>query len=495
MTMTNTKRNLPLAALGVAIAALGIFFLLRQPMLPEIRDLAITHVNLIDATGAPEQADETVLVSHGRIVEIGAASKVTVPAGATKIDGTGKYLIPGLWDMHVHFWDKRLIRLFPPLYLCNGVTGVRDMGNPPKEFSLLKKFAGDVERGKALGPHIFTAGEILDGPRPRLAIGIPLHNEAEARTKVDWLKREGAGFVKVYEKLPRDVYFAIIDEAKHRGLPVAGHVPNQIGVLEASNAGQKSIEHLSGVLLACSGSEDPLLRERRALKNSAGISFREARWQKAELRKRVLDSYDSKIAARLFTAFAKNGTWMVPTLVMHRARASLDDSQFRFDPRMKYMPSFIKRNWEQSSPAFVNKGWTEKEYEAKRQRLRRYLEMIRDMDAAGVKILAGTDAPVTYAFPGFSLHDELELLVQAGMTPMESLQSATKNAAAFLGISSSSGTIEKGKIADLVLLDANPLDDIRNTQRIKAVVFQGRLIPESELASMLSAAASMASKQ
>ncbi len=436
--------------------------------------LAFTHVTVIDATGAPALPDMTVVIGGNRITEV--AERARVPKNAQVIDAAGKFLIPGLWDMHDHPPDAEYL----PIFIANGVTGIRVMWGQPEHY----KWRQQIEAGELLGPHLFVASPIVDGPKPFWRGSISVKSEAEARQAVDRSKMFGADFVKVYSTLPREEYFAIADEARKQGIPFAGHVPMAVSAEEASNAGQKSFEHLLGVLPACSTKSDELNRAGQAdlteyLTTDSHL-FEGSHLH--ALREPMIDTYSPQKAAALFALFKKNGTWQCPTLTLWKAFRSIDDPAFTNDPRLKYMPVRTRESWD---PATVSKrsvaentALSEKDFEA-------LLHVVGAMQKAGVGILAGTDTQNAYCIPGFSLHDELALLVRAGLTPMQALQAATLNPARFMGRENELGTVEKGKLADLVLLDANPLLDIRNTTKISAVVQDGRLFPRAALDAML----------
>ncbi len=441
----------------------------------QAKSLVFTDVTVIDATGAKAATGMTVVITGGRIAEIEKADKARVPAGATVIPAKGKFLIPGLWDMHVHQFLKDL---FLPLEIANGVTSVRDMFAP---LPLIKQWQIEIREGKLLGPRIIAAGPIVNGPKPVWPGSIAVGNAAEGVKAVTTVKQGGSDFVKVYSLLPRDAYFAIAAEARRQGIPFAGHVPDSVSVAEASDAGQKSIEHMTGVLLGCSSKEEELRRqavERRASGVQALIS------SFLQDNAKAADTYDERKAAALFARFKKNGTWMSPTLTVLRSIAYMADADFRNDERLKYIPAFLKMSMWGPTAFGLNTRTSEDNALAKRV-FTRQLEIIRAMHLAGVRIIAGTDTPNPYVFPGFSLHDELALLVKAGLTPMEALQTATRNAAEYAGQLDVVGTIEKGKIADLVLLDADPLADIANTTRINSVVVGGRLLDRAAINSML----------
>jgi imidazolonepropionase-like amidohydrolase len=463
---------------------------LAQPHKPQPMPVAITHVTVIDATGAPARPDMTVVIVGDRITELDPANKARVPKNARVVDATGKFLIPGLWDMHVHWgFDKEYL----PLFIANGVTGIRLMAGQPS-YQQWRKEIGD---GTLLGPRMGIASTIVDGPKPWWPNSIAVSSDAEARQAVNKVKQDGADFVKVYWLLPRDAYFAIADEAKKQGIPFAGHVPFAVSAAEASDAGQKSIEHLEGFAEACSTREEELLKATKEAWLEAHSDPRGphpptiARMH--ELMRMAFETFSPEKAAALFARLKRNHTWECPTLRLYRGLTS-DPKTSQNDPRLKYLPPDLRTRWFGNADA-ASKEQTAEDIELGKAVFKRTLEIVGMMRRAGIEFLAGTDVPVPYGFPGFTLHDELAVLVQAGFTPMEALQAATRNPARFLDKDKDLGTIEKGKIADLVLMDANPLQDISNTQKIEAVVFAGRLIPRSELAESLAKVEALANKK
>jgi hypothetical protein len=302
------------------------------------------------------------------------------------------------------------------------------------------------------------------GPPPPGAFAVA--NAAEARAAVRILQRSGYNFIKVYNNLPRDGYFTIAEESRALNIPFAGHVPEAVSVGEASDAGQRSQEHLINILLACSTREDELRAERLATMADPALSG-EARLRLIAFPnpEGLFDTYSEEKAAALFAKFTKNGTWQTPTLVL--------------------LDAFLRRP-EAARKQFYMKNLTTADFDALLARIRallvRYQKLVGDMHRAGVPILAGTDSSAfTPILPGVGLHEELALLVDSGLTPMEALQSATRNPAMYFGQLAALGTIEPGKSADLVLLDADPLKDIHNTQKIHAVVMRGRYFPREEL--------------
>lgn len=489
-----------LSSLLLFLFLLPALLLAQQEQTSQRKPLVFTHVTVIDATGAPAKPDMTVVITDERITALGRTGEIRVPQEAQVIDASGKFLIPGLWDMHVHTLRKGRPEVFFPLFIANGITSVRDMGSVLEDFAQLQDFRQQIATGTLIGPRIEAAtGPFLDGPHafwPALAMTVA--NEAEARRAVELLKQHHVDFIKPYNNLPREVYFAILDEAKKQGLPVAGHVPLTISVAEASDAGQKTVEHLGsiygGILLTCA-SQEAEIRQRivAAIEQPNSTAVSQLAVQRAEL-PAMLDTYSSEKAATLFQHFINNGTWQVPTLTALRAFAYLDDPQFTNDERIKYLSPALTGAWQpQNTPAFRER--TAADIANGKKLFQKQLEIVGTMHQAGVPLMAGTDVPNPYVFPGFSLHDELGPLVKAGLTPMAALQTATRNPAQFLNMLDSLGTVEQGKVADLVLLEANPLEDISNTQRIAAVIVRGKYVPKSKLQEMLADAEAAAKKK
>src|SRR5579862_5045435 len=430
--------------------------------------LMITHVTVIDVTGGASKPDMTVTIRDGQIVEIQEASQKVRIKDAEVIDATGKFLIPGLWDMHVHTnfgdWIPDGKEIILPLFVANGITGVRDMGG---DLHQVKEWRDGVSAGTILGPRMVISGPMLDGAPPHFPASLTVTNAAEGRKAVGDLKQGGVDFIKVQSYISRDAYFAVAEEAKKEGIVFVGHVPDAIRASEASNAGQKSIEHFTGIFEGCSTIEDQLLKGPKSLGRNVA-------------------TYDPQRAKRLIELMARNQTWQVPTLVWERGQWLIDDIDLSHDPLTKYAP----RTWKDHTwPMFVSdikKDMDTDPLPVRKKFVQMELDMTLAMFRAGVPFMAGTDtAAGVHVFPGFSLHQELVLFQQAGLTPMQALQTATLNPAKFMGRTADLGTIEKGKLADLVLLDANPLEDIANTQKIRGVVLAGRYFDRPALDRML----------
>jgi imidazolonepropionase-like amidohydrolase len=441
--------------------------------------LAIVNVNIIDTKGGKSKPKMTVLITGNRISAIGKTKALIIPKDTFVIDATNKYLIPGLWDMHTHIWDKD--SLFPA-YLANGITGVRDMGTVIEPWVKWRKQA---ESGEITGLRAIIAGKIIDGFKPFFYFFVQATDEAKAREYVRTFKSQGADFIKVYDRLPKNLYLAIVDEAKRQNMPFGGHVPVEIKASEASNLGQKSIEHLTGIALESSMEEARLQAEaikafndlrKEGLKPEELSSGFDRAYKLA--RNEPLDTYDEKKAQRLFKIFRGNKTWQVPTLVV---RDYLEDEaqKNRITENLKYFPAFFK------DMVLPEKNLTAVELETTKRRARKEREIIRAMRRSRVKFLAGSDAPNPYSVPGFGLHDELALLVETGFTPLEALQATTLNPAEYLEKLNLYGTVEPSKIADLVLLEADPLTNIDNTKKIAAVIVNGKFLEKAKLQDML----------
>lgn len=436
--------------------------------------LVLTHATVIDMTGAAPKPDMTVVVEGNRIAKIGKSNKVHIPKNAQVVDASGEFLIPGLWDMHVYLFDNweapEAVHTddYFPLFVANGVTGVRDMWTDPDDIKLIRRWKNEIEAGNMIGPRVAVGSSIVDGVPVIIKNSLGVNSPDEAKSTVRMLKNAGAGFIRVYYGLTRESYFAIADEAKREKIPFAGVVPNSVTAVEASNAGQKSIEHLTRMLVACSSKEDKF-------KN-----LKEEEWT-AALFLEMLQSFSEQKCREVSAVFARNHTWHDPTNVRMRALYLGDDESFKKDERLAFIPANVAQSWFKSTESLKPASRKNREL-----RLQRYREILRIMHEAGVPILAGSEAGGELIYPGFSLHDELETFIQAGFTPYEALQTATVNPAKYLGMENSLGTIERGKFADLVLLDANPLADISNTRRINAVVANGRYLSREILDKMLS---------
>jgi imidazolonepropionase-like amidohydrolase len=373
-------------------------------------------------------------------------------------------------------------RLFLPLLIANGVTGVREMFS---RSAWVDSTRAAIARGAFAGPRIVGAGHILDG-RPAIWPGSATATTAdEGRRAVDSLRAAGADFIKVYSRLPREAYFAIAAEARRRGITFAGHVPTMVGAAEASDSGQRSIEHLTGLLSACSSAEDEI-RERLLAAFAAG-GWDSVSTATRRLGGRSVAAPDAGRCRAIAERLVRNGTWLTPTITVLRSTATLDDTMLARDPRLRYLPPAFVRSWDPRQD-FRFRNLRPGDWANRRRALARQLEIITQLHRAGVPFLAGTDLSNPYVFPGFSLHDELSHMVRLGFSPLEALRTATLNPARYLGATDSLGTVAPGHLADLVLLEGDPLLDIANTRRIAAVVADGRVYDADAIAGLLAAA-------
>jgi hypothetical protein len=332
-------------------------------------------------------------------------------------------------------------------------------------------------------PRIYLASPIVDGYPPVWPKSISVKTPAEARQAVDEQVRNGADFIKIYGMLSRDEYFAIVDEANKKHIDVEGHVPRRISIWEATAAKQKSIEHLNGIGIGCSTREEELWPKVVAAKSAEEVD---------RLVVEASRSYDGDKCRRLFAEFKKNNSWPVPTLAVSRSFASLNDSKFTTDERTKYFGGEA-RLWLVADDDFRLKDKSDEHFKLQREYFAFDKRLVGELFRAGVPMLAGTDVGNPYCFPGFSLHDELALRVEAGVSPLAALQAATRNAALFMGAVDKYGSVKPGLVADLVLLDADPLMDIHNTARISAVFLGGKVFDRAALDGLLSQAERTAS--
>lgn len=464
--------------------------------------LAVTHVTLIDATAAPPRFDMTVLVENDRIALIAPTAGLMPPSRARVIDGSGKFLIPALADMHVHLTgagEPQGSREFMiPLLLANGIATVRDMGGYLESLAPLRD---EIRSGKRLGPEIVFAGPYLDGDPPSFQPSLVVDNAADADNDVSSVMARGVDFIKVQSMLSRDAFFAIAAACRRHHIAFVGHVPDRVTAAEASDAGQRSIEHLTGVLRGCSSIEPRLMREQfrvpRKKQTVAQSEERLLRWQQL-----LLKTQSEKFSSALFQEFLHNGTWQVPTLVTLRnvafpAPPAGVQSDLTRDPRTQYLPQKFLDSWrrERARELQVNPPqFAAKTFANHRALLQRSLTVVGKMNAAGIPMMAGSDTAAPFVFPGSSLHEELALLVDAGLTPMEALQAATRRPAEFLGRLDRQGTVEPGKLANLLLLDANPLDDIHNTRKIRAFILRGQILNRDRLDALLTSVRTFAAK-
>jgi imidazolonepropionase-like amidohydrolase len=439
---------------------------------PAPAPIVIAHATVINPGTSSVQANRTVVITGDHITSVSDAAKFQSPKNARVIDAAGQYLIPGLWDMHVHSafgdWFPGGRDIILPLFIANGITGVRDMGG---DAPVLFEWRKQITDGKIVGPRMVISGPMLDGYLPngklRFPSSVAITTPGSAVAAVDSLKTQGVDFIKVQSVISHDAYLAAAAEAHNQGLPIVGHVPDKVRIKEVVEAGQKSIEHLMGIFEGCSTEEDKFIKGEGSLKL-------------------LLTTQNEQRCNSLTKLLAQNQIWQVPTLAWQRGGTFLDQRDLKHQPLDKYVPAYWRdvtwrRFTDEMMPDLLRDPLA-----MRQEYFTRNLQMVGALHHAGVPFMAGTDtAPGVYIMPGFSLHDELANFVEAGFTPMESLQTATSNPAKFLEMEANFGSVEPGKVADLVLLRANPLEDIRNTQKINLVIAQGRLFDRAALDQIL----------
>jgi imidazolonepropionase-like amidohydrolase len=428
----------------VLLAAVGAAML---PLAAQTRALAITHVDVVDVVSGRLDSDSTVVIEQATIKSV--RRRGAAPAGAHVVDGRGMFVIPGLWDMHAH--TEASGEAWLPLYVANGVTGIRDMGSA---LDYILRMRAATASGDVLGPRIFAAGPILDDAPGDWPFRMRVKTADEGRSAVQLLKQRGVDLIKVHDNTPQPVFFAIADEARRQGLPLAGHIPRGLTVEQVVEAGQRSIEHLSNGRLwrTCSGGA----------------------------------TYQPEKCAPLFAMLADKRVWQTPTLGAIAEILSIGTPRSNISAEhMAYAGLKIREMWA------ANQGLVNPDaINALRATADTSGVVVNDMAKAGVGILNGCDTMIA----GFCVHDELTAMVRGGMTPLAALQTATLNPARYFGVESTSGRIAPGQRADVVLLDADPLVDVGNVRRIRAVVLGGRLLDRRALDETLAKARAAAAQ-
>lgn len=478
--------------LGAVCAAAGAS-VVRAQATRDAAVIALTRVTLVDPALDAPQRDATIVIQGQRIVAAGARLAVAIPRGARVIDARGKYVLPGLWDMHTHVAQpvatgaelETGAAYFFPLFIAHGVTGVRDMAG---DLTTLRRWRGEIDQGKRIGPRLIVTGEKL-GKGPVVPDApFPIQSVSDVERSVRALKNAGADFVKL-DVIRPELVGPLMRTASTLGMPVAGHVEIIYSVRDLARAGLRSVEHLDGMLLAANRNE---VAVRLALQRNTQRSAWHRLLVKAGVRDAIefpaaaqMTGYSSARADSLFDLLQQHGTWQCPTLRLLGVLYNQSDPNLRVPP-----DSLLVREVREPWNGFINAPYpAEHPLSPVYPKLK---EIVRGMSAHGVGLLAGTDTPGLAAVPGRALHEELGLLVAAGLTPREALRAATAGPAAYLQASDSLGTIRSGAVADLVLLDSDPLADIANTQRIRAVVARGRYFDRAALDKLIGDAAAVA---
>jgi len=479
------------SAVTLGFCLLGMMACSRPATSPRLEDidLLVSNVTVIDSATGPQVAN--VLIDHGEIVDVipgeAADSPTTQPLidrAKRHIEGAGKYLIPGLWDFHVHFtYDERFSDSMGDLFLYHGITSVRDTGG------LLEKLlpvVDDLRGNGRVSPDVWFSGPLLDGPSVvydgdhRPGLGIANATPAEARRNIAEIHAAGASFLKIYEMVSPEIFAAIVEEASQRNLPIDAHVPLTMLAREVAPKVQ-SLEHLRNYELDCITDREAKRNERVSIMQNAGDTpGANLRSQLHGLQRMAsIEAEDTNVCAQ--STKALTNTMSVPTLRLNTLRTMPPMQRADFEPALSLIPLDVREEWlmliaslnnETQQPDTTMTDWS----------LRRTGELHR----AGAPIAAGTDTPIGLSIPGYSLHTELQRLVAAGLSPQEALDSATLRPAEFFSIEDKLGLIPPGYTADLILLSANPLENIGNTRAVELVLKGGKVVNRQQLHQRLS---------
>jgi cytosine/adenosine deaminase-related metal-dependent hydrolase len=424
--------------------------------------VAFVGVTVLPLDGERELEEQTVVVRGERIEALGPTGATPVPPEATRIDARGKFLMPGLVDMHLHLVPGDGSGMDPAgqqlaLLLANGITTARALVAPPSALLLRER----VTRGEVVGPRLLVAAPSLHGKS--------VQGPELARQRVREAKAAGYDGLKTHGSLGRDTYDAMVDEARAQGLRLSGHVTPDVGLARALEAGQQ-VEHLDGYLAALLPPGDPAAAE------FGQVDFGPA-----------LARMDPARIPALAEATRKAGVWNSPTLALFDIVASIDAApRLRALPEMRYAPPAALEKWTRE----LTTGELAREpAEGKRRFVELRRAVLRGLHAAGARLLVGSDSPQLFMVSGFALHQEMEAMAEAGLPPLTILQAATRNPAEYLGEATEWGSVAPGQRADLLLLDANPLRDVKHTRAIAGVMTRGRWLPRAELDAKLEAVA------
>lgn len=448
--------------------------------------IAITNVTALDATQETDGA--TVLISGNTIQTVGG--EIAVPDGAQVIDGTGKFLIPGLWDAHVHlsYYPNLGVDTEYPLYIANGITSVRDTGGL---IDIVLPMRDAAQAEGAIAPRVHISGPLVDGAqrvyaglmgRPNISVGVSTPDEA--RSQIDALHAAGVDLIKLYEMNTPETFKAAAERANELGLPITAHVPLSMDAVDAAESGVDGMEHLRNLELSCAANYQALLEERtQVLADSLGEDGGTLRSALHSLQRyAAIEAQDTDRCNAVIAAMAREEVFQTPTLTVNTFISAPLAAQPRWRETYKYLPPEVQEQWRSGGSRMeeslksreINTTFTDWSF-----------AMVEKLQSGGVKIMAGTDNPIGFLTPGFALHEELSLLVETGLTPMEALTAATLHPAQFMRMDDKMGTIEAGKLADLVLLNADPRDNIHNTQRINTVIKDGRVFDRAALDGLL----------
>ncbi|MDG2449337.1 MAG: amidohydrolase family protein, partial [Saprospiraceae bacterium] len=446
--------------------------------------VCVQNITIIDPIDG-ESSNQTLIIKDGRILKIAPSKELLLDPKNNIIDGTGKFLIPGLWDAHVHFdYLEEIAPRMLDLFFCYGITSVRDIGGRIEKVKYYKDLAledpKNMPRVKIAGPLLDGMPNVYDGSRPQnppLSVGLATVQDVD--DMIESLVTEDVDLLKAYEMLTPDQFAKVTEKAKEKGLKVTGHVPLRMDVISASNAGMNSMEHLRNLELSCASNSVELLSQRQTLlfdgKGDTGAVLR-SRIHTAQ-RQNAIENYDESVADKVLNVLAKNDTWQIPTLALNTARVEKPFVKSTFQESFKYLPVETEKSWKENVASFSELPLSEFNINYNRW----LQDMVKNIHEHEIPIMAGTDCPIFFLTPGLSLHTELEVLVRAGLSTLEALKTATYNPAKYFNIEGELGSISEGKIADLLILNTNPLDNISNTQSVNTVIKDGKLHSREDL--------------
>lgn len=440
---------------GLLIAITVPFVLKAQPNIVDLQsaeEIAFVNVNVLPMTGNQVLSNQTVIIKNGKITQIGSSKSIKASKKALKINGKSKYLMPGLSEMHAHIPipqnnDNSNVRETLFLYLSNGVTVIRGMLGNPYHLTLREQAA----KGEVLSPRIFTSSPSLNGNT------VP--TKEEARTKVTQYQKDGYDFLKIHPGIQLDVFEELVKTAREVGITFSGHVPVAVGVRRAIDFKYASIDHLDGYvegLVPASANVDP---------NTGGLfGFN------------FTDQTDANLIPELIQKTKEKGVWIVPTqALLERWTSPKSGEEIVQEPEMQYMNPGVRFQWRGSKQQILDNNYSA-------EKAKRFIDirrkLLKGMADSGIGLLLGSDAPQVYNVPGFSIQHEMKGMVDAGISNYEVLQSGTANPAKFFGMENQFGVVKEGAAAELILLDANPLEDIGNIKKLNGVLIQGKWMPK-----------------
>lgn len=460
----------------VSLAILFLFACQPSTVLFE-NAICIENISTIDPLDGLKE-NQTVIIKEGKIHQIASSNELILSPKNKIIDGTGKFMIPGLWDAHVHFaFMEELAPSMLDLFLAYGITSVRDTGG---EIGFVKEWKDKATANPTTAPRVMIAGPLLDGTpnvydgsdagHPPLSVGL---NSVEAvKNQVIFLDSLGVDLLKAYEMLTPEQFSMITKLAKEKGLKVTGHVPLSMDVISASNAGLNSMEHMRNLELSCASNSEDLWKQRLELldfgKADPGGILR-SRIHAAQ-RSNAIENYDENKANEVLQVLAKNETWQIPTLALNTGSVRRPFARPEFQESFQYLPDSIESKWKSAIEDRADRTLSAFDHDYHQWKM----NMVSKIHSAGIDIMAGTDCPIFFLTPGRSLHEELAVLVEAGLSPLDALKTATFNPAKYFNMENELGSIKENQWADLLILNANPLEDIENTLDINSVIKQGK---------------------